>query len=117
MKRTWILLLALAMTTSLAYAHNGMTHVLGTVTALTTESITVKSPDGVTTTVVLAATTKYQQGTILIKINDIKIGQRVVIHAVKKDKKLVAAEVETAAAKATRTTGMDGMHMDGAKAK
>lgn len=121
MRRLWILVLALISTAGVAFAHNGMIHVMGTVTAITSSSITVKATDGKTATVVLASTTKYERGTTTIKATDVKVGDRVVIHAVKKDKDLVAAEVEIGPMKGmpmkSMQGNMEGMDMGGTPKK
>ena len=112
MKRLLVLLLALGTCVSAAYAHNGMHHVMGTVSAITDTQITVKGTDGKTQMVTVAATTKYIKGTTALALKDVKVGDHVVIHASEKDEKLTAIEVKvgTMAMKG----GMSGMKM-GAK--
>jgi hypothetical protein len=77
-----------------AYAHNGMEHVMGTVASMTDSSITVNTTDGKTQTVVTTADTKYSKMDAGIALKDIKAGDHVVIHATKKDGKLIAATVQ-----------------------
>ncbi len=93
MKRLSVLLLLFAVTV-LAYAHNGMEHVMGTINALTATSLDVKTTKGDTRTLVVNGTTKWMKGPNAIAPTDAKVGDRVVVHAKPVDGKLVAAEVE-----------------------
>ena len=90
-----------------AYAHNGMEHVMGTVASITGNSITVTTTDGKTQTVTTTADTKYSKADGAIELKDIKVGDHVVIHATKKDNKLIAATVQVGMGKKA------GMKMDG----
>jgi hypothetical protein len=112
MKRLLGLILVLATFVSAAYAHNGMQHVMGTVTAITATSITVKATDGTSQTVTLNTTTKYLKGVQPASAKDIKVGDHIVIHASKKGDHLEAAEVKVGAMKAM-TGDMNGMKMGG----
>ncbi|HEY4357244.1 MAG TPA: DUF5666 domain-containing protein [Acidobacteriaceae bacterium] len=94
MKRILLIVLAVVLSATAAWAHNGMIHVIGTVTSVTDASISVKGSDGKTQTVALVAATKYLKGEKAITAKDIKAGDRVVIHATKKGEQLVAAEVK-----------------------
>lgn len=78
-----------------AFAHGNMDHILGTVTKIAGNIVTVEK-DGKTTDVVLESTTTFESGTAAAKQADLKVGDRVVIHAVKKDGKEVAHEVRLA---------------------
>lgn len=97
MKRLVSLVLTLGLFAGIAYAHNGMHHVMGTVTTLSETQITVKSTDGKIQKVAIAAATKYIKGTTAIALKDIKVGDHVVIHASEKDEKLTAVEVKVGA--------------------
>ena len=98
MKRILAVLLVLA-AFGVAYAHNGMVHVMGTIAAMSAGSLDVKANSGKTTTVTVNDTTKWIKGLDEIKPSDAKVGDRVVIHAKPVDGKLVAAEVEIGVAK------------------
>lgn len=93
MKRVLTFALTALLTTA-AWAHNGMEHVLGTIASISATSLQVKTTAGATTAVLLTPDTKWMRGSTPIAEQDAKVGSRVVIHAVKKDGKLVAAEVE-----------------------
>src|SRR6266567_6445954 len=107
MKKVFATLFALVLMVSSAYAHNGMEHVMGTVASITDNSITVTTTDGKTQTVTTTADTKYSKMNAAIALKDIKVGDHVVIHATKKDNKLIAATVQVGMGK------MAGMKMDG----
>lgn len=121
MKRL-IALVVVVLFAGLAYAHEGMQHVMGTVTAITANSITVKAINGTTQTVVLNTQTKYSKGTSAIAQKDIKVGDHVAVHASKKGEQLIAAEIKVGT---TQGMGdmkgmhgdMNGMDMSGGKSK
>jgi hypothetical protein len=77
----------------MAHAHGGMIHVMGTVTAVTDKSVTVETADKKTVEVALTDTTTYQNGSKPATLKDLKVGDRVVIHAVKVKETLQAHEV------------------------
>ncbi len=114
MKRISILLLGVVLFAGLAFAHGDEQHVMGTVTNITENTITVevaaKQGDTQKTkvTVNIVSSTKFEKMGAAATIKDVKIGDRVVIHAGKKDGKLEAHLVKIAMA-------MDGMKMDGMK--
>jgi len=70
-----------------------MIHVMGTVTALTSKSVTVQTADRKRVEVVLTSTTTYVKGSQPAAWKDLKPGDRVVIHAVKVKNVLQAHEV------------------------
>ena len=91
--------LALILGSAVAYAHNGVEHVMGTVTAVTDSSITVDTAKHTSVTVLLDATTKFTKNDAQMTRKDVKVGDRVVIDAKEnKDKKLVGVTVKLGAA-------------------
>lgn len=113
MKRLFLMILTLGLLATTAYAHNGMIHVMGTVTSISDTSISVKGADGKIQTVAFAPTTKFLRGERVIAAKDIKVGDHTVVHATKKGEQLVAAEVKLGAMKMTGMSGdMSGMKMD-----
>ena len=94
MNRLLLLILSFALFAGSAYAHNGMIHVLGTVTAINESSISVRETDGKMQTVALTSETKYLRGETVVTPHDIKVGDHVVIHATGKVDHLAAAEVK-----------------------
>lgn len=80
-----------------AVAHENEQHIMGTVTAISANSITVrtvsKPPKEITVFVV--ASTKFVRGEKAASLRDLKVEDRVVIHAKPNaDKKLEATTVE-----------------------
>ena len=113
MKRLYALILTLGLMASVAHAHNGMEHVMGTVVAISDSSISVKTQDGRTQTISSTTTTKYTQMDKPIALKQIKVGDHVVIEAAKKDGKLIAVTVRVGmAAMKGMSDDMSGMKMD-----
>jgi len=100
-RRTLIAGLLFVCASVLVHAHGGMIHVMGTVTALTDTSVTVQTTDNKTVEVVLTDATTYQNGSKAAARKDLKVGDRVVIHAVKVKDALQAHEVHFSEATAT----------------
>jgi Domain of unknown function (DUF5666) len=98
MKKTSLVLIQFLICTlllgTLTFAHGDMEHILGTVTAITDHSLSVKARDGATKTVEFDSETKFVKGDGAATIKDVQVGSRVVIHAHKKDNSLHAAEVK-----------------------
>src|SRR5262245_36232878 len=92
--RALILAVCMGLMAAAAFAHGGEEHVMGTVTKLTANSITVKTTAKEPVTVGVAAATKITKGKAAAKLADIAVGDRVVIHAKEVDEKLVADTVE-----------------------
>ena len=92
--------MALALLPAIATAHGGEEHVTGTVTSISDTSVTVKTTAGKTVEVGFdAKMTTYERAKQSIQKTDIKVGDRVVIHAMEMNEKLVAHTVEVGAAK------------------
>lgn len=89
---------ALLMTT-LATAHAGMEHIVGTVSAVSDHSITVKTTAGESKEAGVDSSTKIVRGDATVALSDVMVGDRIVVHAQKHDGKLQAAEVELGKAK------------------
>jgi hypothetical protein len=79
---------------TLAFAHGGMDHVLGTVTAMTGHSLSVKTRDGAIKTVEFDSETRFVKDDAPATVKDVQVGSRVVIHAHQLDNVLHAAEVK-----------------------
>jgi preprotein translocase subunit YajC len=77
------------------FAHGDLEHVLGTVTAVTENAVTVETVKHTQVTVLLDPSTKFLNSNATAALQNLKMGDRVVIHAKKNaDKKLVAVEVK-----------------------
>ena len=104
MKRTLALLFAIALVTAGALAHGNEEHVMGVVTKISDDSITVETTakgrgEKTTTTVVIVADTKFTKNDSPATLKDLKVGDRVVIHAAKKGDQLEAHMVRIGALK------------------
>ena len=83
-----------------AFAHDGATHVMGTITAFEKDHMTVKQIDGKLVTVMVDSKTKYTRENGKATVTDLKAGVRVMVEA-KEDKKmkmLLAESVQVGAA-------------------
>jgi hypothetical protein len=96
MFKRWIACsLMILIAAGLLLAHGNATHIMGTITALEGDHVTVKLQDGKSETVMFNKATKYLSGTKAATRADLKIGTRVVIDA-KMDAKMkmfLASEV------------------------
>src|SRR5258708_29022835 len=109
MKRT-VAVFALALTLSaIAFAHGNEKHVMGTVTSISDNSITVETTSKKAVTVTVSAATKFQKSGSPAVLKDLKIGDKVVIHATGPEEKLVAAEVRFGTMTKDTMSGMKGM--------
>ena len=100
MKRLVAIPISLLFLTTLALAHGNEQHVMGTVTQVTDSSITVETKDHQKVTVSVVAETKFARGTSEATLKDVKVGDRVVIHAVKQEQQLQAHTVRIGVATA-----------------
>ena len=76
-------------------AHGGEEHVIGTVASVSPDSITVKTTANKMVTVGVVAATTFMMGKMAMKNGDLKVGNRVVIHAKEiKEGTLVADTVD-----------------------
>lgn len=95
MKRFSFLLFAiLLVTASAALAHGNKKHVLGTVEKINADSIVVKTSDGKSVDVKLVPATVFLKNSQPSKLQDLAVGDRVVIHATPKGDTLEADEVK-----------------------
>ena len=93
--RTLVAVAALILGSVIAFAHNGIEHILGTVTATTKDSITVENVKHVKVTVMVDSATTYAHQEMKMALSDLKVGERVAINAKEgTDKKLVAVSVK-----------------------
>ena len=87
---TMILVLALA---DLVLAHGNEQHIMGTVTSISESSVTVENGSNQTQTVVITDKTRFIQGDSRATVKDLKVGDKVVIHAAKQGEKLTATTI------------------------
>ena len=93
MKRMILLVAMVVVAAGAAFAHGKEQHVMGTVTAMTDSSITVQTKAKDPITVYAMPETKYEKSGVVASKKDLKVGDRVVIHAAKMGAKLMANEV------------------------
>ena len=86
--------LALLLLPTIVSAHGGEEHVVGTVTKVSDTSVTVKTTAGKMVEVGFDAKTTYARAKMPTQKSDVKVGDRIVIHAVEVNEKLVAHTVE-----------------------
>jgi hypothetical protein len=107
MKRLFATVLALAVLTlgsgARLFAHEGHEHkVMGTVTMAAADHVMLKDKDGKDVMVKVTKDTKVKAKPA-VKVQDIKVGSRIVITAVEeKDKSMTAKSIEVGAAPATK---------------
>jgi preprotein translocase subunit YajC len=93
--RTIFAMAVLTIGSAIVFAHNGIEHVMGTVTAISDTSITVETVKHTTVTVDVNTTTTYTNKDAKAFLKDLKVGERVAINAKEgKDKKLQAVSVK-----------------------
>jgi hypothetical protein len=94
-----VTILALALLPAIVSAHGGEEHVIGTVTKVSDTSVTVKTTAGKIVEVGFdAKMTTYARAKAPTQKSDVKVGDRIVIHAMEVNEKLVAHTVELGAA-------------------
>jgi len=98
MKSHWIsIALLLALAAGSVFAHGNKVHVLGTVEKVNSDSVVVKTKEGKSVEVKLAASTVYVERNNNqdkpAKLSDLVSGDLVVIHATSKDTGLEADQV------------------------
>ena len=92
-------IVSLALLPTIVTAHGGEEHVTGTVTKISDTAVTVKTTAGKTVEVGFdAKMTTYERAKQAIQKTDIKVGDKIVIHAMEVNEKLVAHSVEIGAA-------------------
>jgi hypothetical protein len=93
--RALILIACISLIAAAAFAHGDEEHVIGTVASVTTDSITVKTTANALITVAVVPQTTFSKNKAAAKLADLKVGDRVVIHAKEPTEgKLVADTVQ-----------------------
>jgi hypothetical protein len=102
-----ILALAVISGALASYAHGNEKHVIGTVTAITDAQITVETQTNQTQVVKIAPDTSFVKSGAPSSLKELKVGDRVVIHAKPVGNDLIAHEVRFGK---TPTGGGGGSH-------
>ena len=109
--RTVIAMSALLIGSAVAFAHNGIEHVMGTVTAVTDTSITVDTVKHTAVTVMVDPSTTFSHKDTKASLKDLKVGDRVVINAKEgTDKKLQVISVKWGASSNAASSHADHKH-------
>jgi hypothetical protein len=94
----------------IAVAHGNQKHVMGTATSISDSSITVETTDKKSVTVEIVDKTKSEKSGASATLKDLKVGDRVVVHADASGERLIASEVQFGATKSKQSMeGMKGM--------
>ena len=110
MKRTIAVVALLFALSVMALAHGKEKHVMGTVTSISDTSITVQTKEKKSVAVDVSDKTKFEKSGSAATLKDLKVGDKVVIHADVSGDKLVANEVHFGPMKGKQSMeGMKGM--------
>ena len=110
MKRIVAVVTLLFALSLMALAHGKEKHVMGTVTSISDSSITVETTAKTSVTVDVSDKTKFEKSGSPASLKDLKVGDKVVIHADVSGAKLIANEVHFGAMKGKQSMeGMKGM--------
>jgi hypothetical protein len=110
MKHTVALVALLFGLSVMALAHGNEKHVMGKVTSMSDNSITVETTSKKSVTVEVNDKTKFEKSGAPATLKDLKVGDKVVIHADVSGDKLVANEVDFGTMKGKQSMeGMKGM--------
>jgi preprotein translocase subunit YajC len=101
MKKPYSMAIVFLILAAALAAHGTYTHVMGTVTKIADDAVTVETTDKQTTVVKIAANTSFIKNGEAATLKDLKVGDRVVIHAKPIGADLVAHEVRFGKAPAT----------------
>lgn len=101
MRRMILLVTIIMLAAGASFGHGKEQHIMGKVTAMTDTSITVQTKTKNPVTVYTMAETKYDKSGSVATVKELKVGERVVIHAEKMGDKLMATEVRFGAAPKT----------------
>lgn len=93
MKHARLAVCTVMILTAMVWAHGGELHVMGTVTKVDKMSISVRSTEGAVKTVMAMKETRVVKDGAAAKIEDLKVGDRVVIHAQDHGGMLKATEI------------------------
>ena len=92
----------------MVFAHGSEKHVMGKVTSVSDNSITVETTAKQSVTVEVNDETKFEKSGAAATLKDLKVGDKVVIHAVPSGEKLIAHEVHFGAMQPKQSNEGDG---------
>ena len=94
MTRKLLLIGCMALLASAVFAHGNEQHVIGTVTKVSQDSVTVQTVDKTLIEVKIISDTKITKNNTPVELKDLHLGVRVVIHAKKVGDQLQAHTVQ-----------------------
>jgi hypothetical protein len=94
MTRTLLILVSIALLASAAFPHGNEQHVIGTVTKISQDSVTVQTVDKTPVEVKIVSDTIFTKNNSPMEFKDLRVGDRVVIHAKKVGDQLQAHTVQ-----------------------
>jgi len=97
MKRLITLIVTVGLAGTIALAHGGNQHVRGVVTQISAQSITVQTADKATKTLALTDKTTFQRAGKSAHLDDVKVGDRVVIDVPQKTNNALLIQIGMAA--------------------
>jgi hypothetical protein len=107
---------ALALTATTAFAHNGIEHLKGTLSAKTGTSVTIETSAHKKITVLLDPATKYTWNEKAATVNDLKTGDAVLVNAKEgEDEKLHGVSILWGGASASASEHADHDHAEHSK--
>lgn len=110
MKRTVAVVTLLFALSVLALAHGKEKHVMGKITSISDNSITVETTSKKSVTVDVTDKTKFENSGSPATLKDLKVGDKVVVHTDAAGDKLIATEVHFGTMKKMPPMkGMEGM--------
>jgi len=110
MKKPVAVLTLLFALSVMVLAHGKEKHVMGTVTSIGENSITVETTSKKAVTVEVSDKTKFEKSGSPATLKDLRVGDRVVVHADTAGDKLIANEVQFGAQKGKQSMhNMNGM--------
>ena len=101
MTRNLLLIACIALFANAAFPHGNEQHVMGTVTKVSQDSVTVQTPDKVLIEVNIVSDTKFTKNNSSVELKDLHVGDRVVIHAKRVGDRLQAHTVQIGTAGVT----------------
>ncbi len=110
MKRASAVLSLFLAFATLAFAHGNEKHIMGTVASVTADSVTVETTEKKSVTVNITANTEFDKSGTSASLQDLKVGDKVVIHADQSGGKLNDTHIRFGATnQKSSMPGMKGM--------
>jgi hypothetical protein len=99
MTRPLIIFVCIALLASAAFPHGNEQHVIGTIAKISQDAVTVQTPDKTLVEVKIVSDTRFTKNNTVAGLKDLRVGDRVVIHAKRVGDQLQAHTVQIGIAK------------------